>query len=107
MDRFVHPDLKDVSLSAVLHALADPARRAILCSLRSDKDGGGAGLSCHVAAPPNLPKATMSKHYAVLRAAGLVRAEKHGVEVIHTTRCDELEARFPGLMAAVFAASGK
>jgi DNA-binding transcriptional ArsR family regulator len=104
MDRFVHPDLKDVSLTAVLHALADPARRAILRSLRADKDCGGEGLACQAAAPPALPKATMSNHYAVLRAAGLVRAERVGVAVRHTTRCEEVEARFPGLMAAVMAA---
>jgi DNA-binding transcriptional ArsR family regulator len=104
MGRFVHPDLKDVSLSVVLHALADPTRRAILRSLRSDKECGGAGLACQAAAPADVPKATMSHHYAVLRAAGLVRAEKHGVEVRHTTRCEEVEVRFPGLMAAVLVA---
>lgn len=101
MDRFVHPDLKDISLNAVLHALADPNRRAILRSLLVNLEGGGCGLACIAAAPPNLPKATMSNHYATLRAAGLVRAERRGVEVIHTLRQAEVNERFPGLLCAV------
>lgn len=98
---FIHPDLDDVSLSAMLHALSDPARRAIVRKLR---DEGGEGLSCSVAAPCNLPKATMSSHYSVLRAAGLVRARKAGVQVLHTLRAEEVERRFPAVLNAILAA---
>jgi DNA-binding transcriptional ArsR family regulator len=101
---FVHPDLKDVSLDAVLAALADPDRRAIVRALASDKACDGKGLSCSAAAPVHLPKGTMSAHYARLRAAGLVRATRKGVEVIHTLRCDEVNARFPGVLPAILAA---
>lgn len=104
MSRFVHPNLEDVSLSAVLHALADPARRAILRTLAAEKACTGAGKSCAAAAPADIPKATLSHHYAVLRAAGLVRAEKAGVEVRHTTRCEEFERRFPGVVSAILVA---
>lgn len=103
MSRFVHPDLDDVSLNAVLHALADPVRRKILRSLATDKACDGKGKACAAAAPPDVPKATLSNHYAVLRAAGLVRAEKQGVEVIHRIRCEEVELRFPGVLSAVLA----
>lgn len=103
MTRFTHPDLKDVSLDAVLHALADPARRAIVRALAADKACDGAGLTCSQAAPPQLAKSTMSNHYAVLRAAGLVRATKEGASVIHTLRCTEMDARFPGVLRAVLA----
>jgi DNA-binding transcriptional ArsR family regulator len=106
-DRFVHPDLKDVSLTAVLHALADPARRAIVRSLAADKACGGGGMACAAAAPEALPKATMSNHYGVLRAAGIVRAERKGVEVRHTLRCEELEGRFPGVLQAILAAEAQ
>lgn len=101
---FVHPDLKDVSLDALLAALADPDRRAIVRALAADRQCAGAGLSCSGAAPAHLPKGTMSAHYARLRAAGLVRATRKGVEVIHTLRCDEVNARFPGVLTAVLAA---
>jgi DNA-binding transcriptional ArsR family regulator len=104
MNRFTHPDPKDVSLDAVLHALADPARRAIVRALAADKACDGKGLACAAAAPPNLPKSTMSQHYSVLRAAGLVRAAKQGTAVVHTLRCTEIEARFPGVLSAVLAA---
>lgn len=101
MSRFVHPDLQDVSLSAVLHALADPVRRKILKSLVTDKSCDGRGKSCAAAAPPDVPKATLSNHFSVLRSAGLVHAEKQGVEVIHRIRCEEVDRRFPGLLSAV------
>ena len=104
MDRFVHPDPSDVTLTAVLHALSDPARRRILRALVADAGAGGCGLACAAAAPPNLPRATMSNHYSVLRAAGLVRAERRGVEVIHTPRCAEMEQRFPGVVRAILTA---
>jgi DNA-binding transcriptional ArsR family regulator len=101
MAGFVHPDLDDVPLGALLSALADPARRAIV--RRLDADAGG-GLSCGSAAPPDLPRATMSNHYSVLRSAGLVRARKCGVQVLHTLRKDEVEKRFPGVLDAVLSA---
>lgn len=101
MSRFVHPDLDDVSLDAVLHALGDPTRRAILRALAVDKACDGKGRACSEAAPADIPRATLSNHYAVLRAAGLVEAEKHGVAVIHRIRCDEVDKRFPGVLRAV------
>jgi DNA-binding transcriptional ArsR family regulator len=101
MSGFVHPDLKDVPLEAVLYALADPARLAIVRALAGDKACNGKGMSCSAAAPPDLPKGTMSNHYAKLRSAGLVRATKKGVEVIHTLRCDEVEVRFPGVLSSI------
>jgi DNA-binding transcriptional ArsR family regulator len=104
MTRFVHPDLDDVSLSALLHALADPVRRSILRALAADKACDGMGKACGEAAPADIPKATLSHHYAVLRAAGLVRGEKRGVAVKHVIRCDEVERRFPGVLESVLAA---
>lgn len=106
MTRFIHPDPKDFTLDALLHALSDPARRAIVKALAADKACEGKGLSCAQAAPPDLPKSTMSHHYSVLRAAGVVRAAKEGTAVIHRLRCDEVEARFPGVLSAVLAAEG-
>jgi DNA-binding transcriptional ArsR family regulator len=104
MQIFVHPDSKDFTLDAILNALADPARRSIVRALAGDKACDGKGLSCNAAAPPHLPKATMSHHYTKLRAAGLVRATRKGVEVIHTVRCEDVEARFPGLLPTILGA---
>jgi DNA-binding transcriptional ArsR family regulator len=103
MQSFIHPDMKDVTLDAVLYALADPSRRAIVRALAADKACDGKGLSCNAAAPPDLPKATMSQHYNKLRAAGVVRAARKGVSVFHTLRCEEIEAKFPGVLSAILA----
>lgn len=97
--------MEDVSLEAVLHALAEPGRLAIVRKLHDCPVAKAEGLACAVAAPEGMPKATMSNHYAVLRAAGLVRGEKRGVQMVHQLRLAELEQRFPGLLPAIMASS--
>ena len=37
----------------------------------------------------------------MLREAGLIRSERRGVEMHNTTRYDEIEGRFPGLVEAI------
>jgi DNA-binding transcriptional ArsR family regulator len=103
MQTFIHPDMKDVTIDAVLYALADPSRRAIVRALAADKACEGKGLSCGAACPPDLPKATMSAHYTKLRASGVVRATRQGTSILHTLRCEEIEAKFPGLLPAILA----
>ena len=92
-----HPDIADVDLPTVLAALADPHRLDTVRRLAAC-----AGLSCGQGMPcDQLPKATRSNHYKVLRRAGLVSTEKHGREVINRLRRKELDTRFPGLLDAV------
>jgi DNA-binding transcriptional ArsR family regulator len=98
MDRFVHPDLKDVSLSAALHALADPLRLAIVERL-NETDCLNATDTC----PCNTPKSTISNHLAVLRGAGLVETSADGRERRNRLRRADFDARFPGLLDAVLA----
>jgi len=43
----------------------------------------------------------LSQHFKVLRDAGLIRSERVGVEMRNTSRCTEIETRFPGLVAAI------
>jgi DNA-binding transcriptional ArsR family regulator len=52
----------------------------------------------------SIPKSTLSQHFKALREAGLVRGERHGVEMQHTSRCQEIDRRFPGLIAAIITA---
>lgn len=93
---FHHPAADAIGLDAVLHALADPQRRAIVARLVET-----GGMNCGEACGGQLPPSTVSHHHRILREAGLIRSEKKGVEVINTARLDELEARFPGLLAAI------
>ena len=44
-------------------------------------------------------------HYKVLREAGLIRSERRGTEVVNTLRCDEINAKFPGVLPAILKAA--
>src|SRR5438270_828268 len=101
MSRFIHPNLNDVPLASVLHALSDPMRLEIVRRLSCDLDGKGGGLACNCAAPEELPRATMSNHFTMLRNAGLIESRKDGTKVVNRLRRDEIEARFPGLLGAI------
>lgn len=104
MPRFTHPRLEDVAIESVLHALAEPARLEIVRRLDADLGNGGEGLACAGAAACTLPRATLSNHLAVLRAAGLIESRKQGVQVINRLRREEIDRRFPGVLTAVLAA---
>jgi DNA-binding transcriptional ArsR family regulator len=95
-----HPSVKDVTVEAILHALSDPVRVAIFAEI--------AGTSCPQTcsnfvniSQKAIPKSTLSQHFKALREAGLIRGERHGVEMRNTSRCAEIDKRFPGLIAAI------
>lgn len=101
MDRLVHPDLKDVSLAAALHALADPVRLEIIARLVECPC-----LNASTACAQNIPKSTISNHLNVLRAAGLIETSADGRERINRLRRADFDARFPGLLDSVLANKG-
>lgn len=47
------------------------------------------------------PKSSMSHHFRVLRDAGLVQTRSVGTTHINALRADDLESRFPGLLASI------
>ena len=103
MRPLVHPSIEDVSVEAILHALADPVRVAIYARIV----GSGCALSCSTLVNVTevaVPKSTLSQHFKVLREAGLIRSERRGVEMQNASRCAEVESRFPGLIPAVMSA---
>lgn len=102
MAAFIHPNLNDVPLASVLHALSDPARLAIVRKLSADCQGPG--LACNSASPCELPRATMSNHFNVLRNAGLIESRKQGTTVLNRLRREDVDTRFPGLLDAVLRA---
>ena len=101
MARLFHPNLQDVPLESVLHALADPTRLEIVRVLDRDCRAKGEGQSCGCAAPDGLPRATISNHITVLRNAGLIEGRKEGTKVIYKLRRRDIDVRFPGLLDAV------
>jgi DNA-binding transcriptional ArsR family regulator len=103
MRPFSHPSIDEVSLEGVLHALSDPVRVAIF----ADIAGAGCARICSAFSQVNdrpIPKSSLSQHFKVLREAGLIRSERNGVEVRNTSRCTEIDARFPGLLPAIIEA---
>jgi DNA-binding transcriptional ArsR family regulator len=95
-----HPERDEMALGAVLSALADPLRRRVVFELIRCPQG--CERTC---VSFNLPvsKASLTHHFRVLREAGLIRQEDRGNSRAATLRREDLEARFPGLLALVAA----
>jgi DNA-binding transcriptional ArsR family regulator len=96
-----HPDLSEIDLPSLLHALSDPMRLEIVRSLACS---GGGNLPCHAIELP-VSKATASHHFKVLRQAGVIAQHDEGTRRISRIRHDDLEARFPGLLESVLRAA--
>jgi DNA-binding transcriptional ArsR family regulator len=95
-----HPPIEAVRLEAILHALSDPVRVAIF----KDIAGADCSMTCSAfssVGDRTIPKSSLSQHFKVLREAGLIRSERQGVEMHNTSRCAEVESRFPGLVSAI------
>jgi len=103
MKPLFHPSLQDITVEGILHALSDPVRAAIFAEIAQS----GCAQSCSnflKVRQRAIPKSTLSQHFKALREAGLIRAERHGVEMRNTSRCVEINGRFPGLLRAILAA---
>ncbi|MDH6143716.1 MULTISPECIES: ArsR/SmtB family transcription factor [Kitasatospora] len=94
-----HPDPRTVSLQQVLEALVDPVRRSIVTQL----DGARADVKCGEFDLP-VGKSTATHHFRILREAGLIRQCYAGTARMNELRGAEVEAAFPGLLAAVIEA---
>lgn len=95
-----HPSIEDITVEGILHALADPVRAAIF----ADIAGANCSQTCVSflkVSDKDIPKSTLSQHFKALREAGLIRGERRGVEMHNTSRCAEIEERFPGLLTAI------
>jgi DNA-binding transcriptional ArsR family regulator len=95
-----HPSVEDVTVEGILHALSDPVRVAIFTDIASSQCSQNCTNFVNVSDRP-IPKSTLSQHFKALREAGLIRGERRGVEMQNTSRCTEIDQRFPGLIAAI------
>ncbi|WP_187413222.1 helix-turn-helix transcriptional regulator [Streptomyces sp. WAC01526] len=85
-------------LETVMGALSDPLRMHIVRTLLLESEAfdhtcGWFGL--------DRPKSSLTHHFRALRDAGLIRQRQYGLERRSHVRVDDLEARFPGLLALV------
>ena len=98
-----HPPIEDVTVEGILHALSDPVRVSIYARIA----GADCVQKCSTfleISQRTIPKSTLSHHFKVLREAGLIRSERHGVEMHNTSRRNEINRRFPGLLPAILRA---
>ena len=95
-----HPSIEDVTVEGILHALSDPVRVAIYADIVAQECSQNCSTFLTVS-DKTIPKSTLSQHFRELREAGLIRGERRGVEVHNTSRCAEIEQRFPGLIRAI------
>jgi DNA-binding transcriptional ArsR family regulator len=80
-------------MSDTFDALANPARRKILKLLRRQPMSAG-----EIAEKFDLAKPTLSGHFAVLKSAGLVTAERKGTTILYRLNMSELEETMSALM---------
>jgi len=78
--------------------LSDPLRltivqRLLLASEDFDHTCGWFGF--------DRPKSSLTHHFRALRDAGVIRQRQYGLERRSHVRVDDLETRFPGLLALV------
>lgn len=100
MRPLIHPSIEDITVEGILHVLSDPVRVAIYAQMAN----AACAFNCtnfSQVSDKTIPKSTLSQHFRALREAGLIRSERHGVEMHNTTRCKEIEQRFPGLIGAI------
>ncbi len=89
-----------IRLEAVLYALSDPVRLAIVLCMAQSSGERPCG-----AFEPALPKSTLAHHFKVLRASGLLATRAEGTQSLNSLRRGDLDARFPGLLDAVLRAA--
>lgn len=103
MRPLTHPSIDDITVEGILHALSDPVRAAIYAQLACAESANTCSAFLQVD-DRSIPKSTLSQHFRALREAGLIRSERRGVEMFNSTRCAEIQERFPGLLPAILQA---
>ena len=100
-DHIAQPAPAEIELAAVLHALSDPVRLRIVAALAATAEPPSCGSF-------DLPvtKSTCTHHFKVLRDAGVISQRQQGTARLNSLRREDLDARFPGLLASVLQAAG-
>lgn len=94
-----HPAVGEISLTRVLSAVSDPLRLGIVHLLSDGQERQWGELDAPVS------KSTLSHHMKTLRSAGVTQTRDEGTRCYVHLRTDDLEARFPGLLATLLRAA--
>ncbi|MDD5577850.1 MAG: helix-turn-helix domain-containing protein [Methylobacter sp.] len=95
-----HPQVEEITVEGILHAFSDPVRIEIFANLATAECAKNCSTFLNIQ-KRILPKSTLSMHFRILREAGLIRSERKGVELINSTRCEELQDRFGPMIRAI------
>lgn len=95
----VYPERDEITVEAVLRALADPVRLAMVRQLATSETE----ISCSAFEVP-VTKSTLTHHLATLRQAGVIAGRQEGTTRYNSLRRNDLDVLFPGLLDGVLAA---
>lgn len=98
-----HPSIDEITVEGILYALSDPVRVAIFSEIAAQACTQNCSIFLTVSNRA-IPRSTLSQHFKILRENGLIRGERHGVEMRNTSRCEEIDRRFPGLVRSILGA---
>jgi DNA-binding transcriptional ArsR family regulator len=99
LERVTQPELEEIELERVLHALSDPTRLRIVATLAE-----GGALSCGGFDVP-VTKSTCTHHFRVLREAGIISQRQVGTTRLNELRRAELDSSFPHLLDTILQAA--
>jgi len=91
----------EIDLATVLRTLGDPGRLEIVRLLAEGGEQNCATLQAQL----DMPVSTCSYHLKLLREAGVTRTRASGTERLMSVRREDLDQRFPGLLASIEAES--
>lgn len=89
------PTEDEIELFAVMAALTDPVRRALVANIARNP-----GASCS-SSDFGVTKSALTRHWRLLRESGLIRQEVDGTRHRNWLRREEIDRRFPGLLDLV------
>lgn len=98
-----HPSRDQIALPGVLEALSDPTRLAIALKLAQSRDTDAETMCSEFLCYGS--KTNLSYHFAKLRKAGITRVRVAGTRRFISLRWDDMDARFPGLLASLLGAA--
>jgi DNA-binding transcriptional ArsR family regulator len=90
-----HPEREQIRLENVLNALGNPLRLSVVRVLSAEEERTCGSLL------QGQSKSTMTRHWRVLRDSGVIWQRPNGRENLLSLRREDLDARFPGLLAAL------
>ncbi|WP_454119040.1 ArsR/SmtB family transcription factor [Microbacterium lacticum] len=92
------PSIEDLNLSDIFAALGTPLRLEIVQRLMTESTAYDHSCSWFGF---DKPKSSLTHHFKALRHAGLIRQRQYGLERRSRVRYEDLDSRFPGLLAVI------